>query len=125
MSGLETSIPVERLSKRFGLGRLQLRTSGPFVREGAEVVVATRPERIALSEAPCGPGGNAVRRVVRNSACLGDRRHVYVSVEGGEQPLAAAAQETQAEAGRHLGEAGAAWISRPGGSLVLLEPSGG
>ncbi|HUF55058.1 MAG TPA: ABC transporter ATP-binding protein [Thermohalobaculum sp.] len=106
-----------------GLGRVRASASAgqPFVREGAELVVAIRPERMSLSPERRGDAPNAVEGVIRNVAYLGDRRHFYVAVEGREEPFAVAAQEAQAPGATAFRESSTVWLSWPDEAVVLLK----
>ncbi len=104
-----------------GLGRMAARADGGFVRAGARLVVAIRPERMTLSREPLGEGGNAVQGVLRHTAYLGDRRHFYVTVDGREEPLAVAAQEPVAAIGGIAGGSSPVWLSWPDDAVVLLD----
>ena len=74
------------------LGAVRADTQGESFPVGAEVVVAIRPEKLALSfEAPA-EGANLVRGRMGPAAYLGDRSHLYVYLDGREEPVAVALQ---------------------------------
>ena len=106
-----------------GLGRIRAEAGEPFVREGADLVVAIRPERMALSAEQRHGARNAVRGVITNVAYLGDRRHFYVSVEGRDEPFAVASQEAQAPGVTAFRESSSVWLSWPDEAVVLLQPA--
>ena len=103
-----------------GLGKVRAPASAGFVRQGATVVVAIRPERLSISEARPANGRSAVQGVMKTVAYLGNRSHYYVSVEGAGKPLAVATQEVDAELGRHLERDAAVWLSWADDALILL-----
>ncbi len=92
-----------------------------FVRKGANIVVAIRPEKLTLSRERRPDDRNAVQGVIKTAAYLGDRSHFYVSVEGCDKPLAVAAQEGQASAGESLDRDASVWLSWPDDAVVLLD----
>ena len=103
-----------------GLGRVQTLGSGEFIREGAEVVVAVRPEKLSLSRESGTNGLNSVKGELKTSAYLGDRSHYYVSVDGCEKPLAIAAHEVASSPGQALERGSEVWLSWADESLVVL-----
>jgi spermidine/putrescine ABC transporter ATP-binding subunit len=104
-----------------GLGQIKVSSHAAFVRKGANIVVAIRPEKLRLSKERGPDAQNAVQGVMKTAAYLGDRRHYYVSVPGCDKPLAIAAQEVEASGGRSLSDEGTLWISWADESVVLLE----
>ncbi len=76
-----------------GLGRIAVPCAdASFVREGEAIVVAVRPERLALS-GNRGGGREGVRGTMRAATYLGDRSHYYVDLPGREEPLVVAATD--------------------------------
>lgn len=89
---------------------------------GDDVMVAIRPEKLALHfEAP-GVGANAVKGRMGPMAYLGDRSHCHVCLPEREEPVAVAVQNTDAS----LVDRGAldqpVWLSFSSASVVLLRP---
>ena len=75
------------------LGGVCAAAEKPEVGDGAEVVVAIRPEKLTLAfEAP-GLSVNVVEGRMGSSSYLGDRSHVYVHIPGRDEPVAVAAQK--------------------------------
>ena len=103
-----------------GLGKVKAPAGTGFVHKGATVVVAVRPEKLTISEEQPANGRSAVQGVMQAVAYLGDRSHYYVSVEGGEKPLAVAAQEAGASLGQPLERDAAVWLSWADDALILL-----
>ena len=110
----------EAVLETTGLGKVKASASGDFVSEGAEVVVAIRPEKLRLSAASSANGQSGVQGVMKTAAYLGDRSHFYVSVEGCDKPLAVAAQEVDSGTGAELDRDSPVWVSWAKESLVLL-----
>lgn len=108
----------EAVLETAGLGKVKTRSSGDFVTQGAEVVVAIRPEKLRLS--PTANGKDGVQGVMKTAAYLGDRSHFYVGVEGCDQPLAVAAQEVETGTSAELSRDAPVWVSWSPESLVLL-----
>jgi spermidine/putrescine ABC transporter ATP-binding subunit len=104
-----------------GLGKVTVQTVPASLQNGAKIVVAVRPEKLRVSKDKPSEGESAVEGMVRTIAYLGDRRHYYIAVEGREEPLAVAAQETRMTTDPHLDEGKRVWLSWEDTSLVLLE----
>ena len=106
-----------------GLGQVRAPGSAEFVREGAQLVVAIRPEKLALSQQPSTDGRCSVKGEMKTVAYLGNRSHFYVSVEGGEKPFAVAAHEVESSSGQPLERGSVVWLSWAEESLILLPAS--
>lgn len=104
-----------------GLGRIKVATNAAFIQEGANIVVAIRPEKLSLSNERRADCRNAVQGTIKNAAYLGDRRHFYVSVQGRDKPLAVAAQEVQMSADQSLDQNSAVWLCWADDSVALLK----
>ena len=102
------------------LGQIKAPAAAAFVRKGANIVVAIRPEKLTLSQERRPDDRNAVQGVIKTAAYLGDRSHFYVFVEGCDKPLAVAAQEGQTSAGQSLDRDASVWLSWPDDAVVLL-----
>jgi spermidine/putrescine ABC transporter ATP-binding subunit len=105
-----------------GFGKVRASATASFVRDGATVTVAIRPEKLHLSPARRENGHDAVSGQVRAAAYLGDRSHYYVHVEGREGPIAVAAQNVDRSLEQHVGAEGRVWLSWARDALVLLPP---
>ncbi|MDA9981470.1 ABC transporter ATP-binding protein [Gammaproteobacteria bacterium] len=103
-----------------GLGQVRALGSAEFVRAGAEVVVAIRPEKLYLSEQSETDRRCSAKGELKTMAYLGDRSHYYVTVDGREKPLAVAAQEVESFSGQPLNRGSVVWLSWSDESLVLL-----
>ncbi len=103
-----------------GLGQVRALASAEFVREGAKVVVAVRPEKLLLSQQSSSDDRCSVQGEMKAVAYLGDRSHFYVSVDGCEKPLAVAAQEVESSSGQPLERGSVVWLSWDEESLVVL-----
>jgi spermidine/putrescine transport system ATP-binding protein/putrescine transport system ATP-binding protein len=69
--------------------------SGEFARRaGAKVVVAVRPEKIALSREQVS-GANCVSGTVAANAYLGERSHMNITVAGLAEPVSVASQNAE------------------------------
>jgi len=104
-----------------GLGRIGAPAKADFVREGAKVVAAIRPEKLTLSDRPQEGQAFSVEGAIATAAYLGDRSHFYVAVEGCAKPVAVATQETQISQDRLLTEGARVWLSWNEQSVILLE----
>ena len=108
-----------------GLGRISAPAAGTDAfREGDEIVVAIRPEKLMLS-APRNEGHGGVRGVMRAATYLGDRSHFYVSVPGREEPLVAAAAERGPGGDEALERGAAVQVFWSDDALVLLPRDAG
>ena len=104
-----------------GLGRIMAPADRDFVRNGAKIVAALRPEKVTLAaEAPAN-GANKVQGVIESAAYLGDRSHFQVSIEGLERPFAVAAQDIVTASGQPLSEGAPVWLTWAEDSVVLLD----
>ena len=71
------------------LGTVKTAEGAQRFSEGDRVVVAIRPENIQLST---GANGSGVSGTMSAAAYLGDRAHIYINVEGSEEPVLVAMQ---------------------------------
>ncbi len=103
-----------------GLGQIKVKAEGDFIREGAKVMAAIRPEKLLLSQEPPRDGQPWIEGKMHNAAYLGDRSHYYVRVEGRDAPIAVAAQEIDPSISQSLHRDAAVWLSWAEDALVLL-----
>ena len=103
-----------------GLGKITTSASSDFVRKGAAIIVAIRPEKLLLSAERGSDGRASVQGTIKTSTYLGDRNHFYVSVDGCEKPLAVAAAEAQASGEKPLDRENTVWLSWADNALILL-----
>ena len=103
-----------------GLGRIRTPLGeASSLPEGAEIVVAIRPEKLSLSGAPQERPG-AVRGVMKAATYLGDRSHFYVTLPGREEALVVAATDTGTGGPEPLDRGAPVWVSWSEDALVLL-----
>jgi len=106
-----------RISARGGASaRIDLGALGQFdviapQAAGTRVLVALRPEKIALSDA-------GVKGSVSAAAFLGERSHYFVKVEGLSEPIAVAVQNSATTSGHAVGDA--VHLSWSADALVVL-----
>lgn len=75
------------------LGRLRARAGEQSFAIGEHIAVALRPENLQIIEPEAGGEiAGSVHGVVSDTAYLGDRAHIYVTLEGSEKPLLVAMQ---------------------------------
>jgi spermidine/putrescine transport system ATP-binding protein/putrescine transport system ATP-binding protein len=93
--------------------------SADFVRKGAEIVLAIRPEKLVLSRNRAADGAQSIAGVLKTAAYLGDRSQFYVLLQGDDKPLAVAAQETDSTDYRFERDS-PVWVSWREEALILL-----
>ena len=103
-----------------GLGELSVNSSHDFLRQGAAIKVALRPEKLHLHVTDPGDGVLAVRGNVSAAAYLGDRSHFYVELPGVKTPVSIAAQNVDESLAEHREAGSQLWLSWRDTSLVLL-----
>ncbi|WP_455372518.1 ABC transporter ATP-binding protein [Limibacillus halophilus] len=103
-----------------GLGRVVVSAPEGLLQANGSVVVAVRPEKLALSTDKPEAPQNSVQGTIRTIAYLGDRRHYYVSVPGRKELLAVAAQELDLASAAEMREGREVWLSWHNQSLVCL-----
>jgi ABC-type Fe3+/spermidine/putrescine transport system ATPase subunit len=86
---------------------------------GADVLVALRPEKLALSMTPPDGDVNVVEGRMGPTAYLGDRSHFYVNIPGREAPVAIAMQNLE-DAATVIAPDQPVWLSWTEGAVVLL-----
>jgi spermidine/putrescine ABC transporter ATP-binding subunit len=93
------------------LGKVHTAKAPEFARHaGAKVLIAIRPEKIALSSNPPGIKGK-----IAAAAYLGERSHINVMVEGLKEPVSVAAQNAAQAGGETV------YLSWPPEAIVLLQ----
>jgi len=101
------------------LGQLKVPTDKDFVQKDAKIVVALRPEKLRLS-LERKTEEHSVNGHLATSAYLGNRSHFFVTVDGTEQSVEVAAQDSDLAAGDKLERGSEVWLSWNEESLVLL-----
>jgi spermidine/putrescine ABC transporter ATP-binding subunit len=84
---------------------------------GAKVLVALRPEKIALS-AEASPG--AIAGTVTAAAYLGERSHYNIAIAGRAEPVSVAAQNAEKIVTRGHAPGDAVWLSWAADAMVVL-----
>ncbi len=74
------------------LGWIRGSAGGGRFEAGDKVTVAIRPENFRISEGHGEPADNRVHGTLSTAAFLGDRAHIYVTVEGAREPILVALQ---------------------------------
>ena len=104
------------------LGTLEAAIGDNGPAAGDDVMVAIRPEKLALHfEAPVGRA-NAVQGHMGPMAYLGDRSHCHVSLPELEEPVAVAVQNTDTSLVDRAAPDQPVWLSFSSASVVLLRP---
>ena len=90
---------------------------------GEKLTVGLRPENIRISSDTTGDPGGSAQGVIRNTAYLGDRMHIYVRVNGAEQPILVAAQNLDGTLSGNRQDGSAITFWWPETSTLLLKNS--
>ncbi|MDH3491162.1 MAG: ABC transporter ATP-binding protein [Gammaproteobacteria bacterium] len=104
------------------LGTIEVAINGLDHAIGDDIMVAIRPEKLALCLESPGDGTNVVQARMGPAAYLGDRSHYHVFLEGREQPVAVAVQNVAGPSAESLSADQPVWLSFSSKSVVLLEP---
>jgi spermidine/putrescine transport system ATP-binding protein/putrescine transport system ATP-binding protein len=103
-------------------GRLRVANAPEFARKmGAHVLLAVRPEKMALALTGAGTASseNRLSGTLVAAAYLGERSHYQVRVEGMKEPIAVAAQnEGPAPAAHHTGAP--VTLTWPSDAMIVL-----
>ncbi|GAB5471181.1 MAG: ABC transporter ATP-binding protein [Rhodospirillales bacterium] len=105
-NGAEAEVETEQL------GVIRTKNGAFPVAVGEKVVVGIRPENLAVSTDRAADNVNAVQGRIDDAAFLGDRSHIYVSVNGGRGTVLTLMQNVRGAAsqiGRHKGEVCVSW----------------
>ena len=106
------------------LGRVSAAMSEQRFGRGSRVLIAIRPEKIAVSREKPGARFNVVRGRVAAASYLGDRSHLRVDVPGLGTPISVASQNVLPLLhSAHAAESDAMWLSWPAAAVVLLPPN--
>ncbi len=122
--GKVTSIDNGRATLDVGvLGKVCANIQAVHVTQGADVLVAIRPEKLSISSAPPDDATNMVEGRIGPSAYLGDRSHFYINLEGRSLPMAVASQNMERVSKRITGGSDQpVWLTWSQDSVVLLPP---
>lgn len=110
------------------LGLIRARKGDFPVASGKQVVVGIRPENLTVSTDQSAGDMNCIHGRIDNAAFLGDRSHIYVSVNGGRGTLLTLIQNLKgaaSELGRHQGEVWVSWSYDAGILLPKVETQPG
>lgn len=105
------------------VGLVRVRSGIAKFERGSEVVVAIRPENISVSTEPVGEETNAVKGHVGTSAFLGDRSHIYVSVNDGLGTVLTLIQNFGGAASRLGSKSDYVWLKWSVDAAILLPPT--
>ncbi len=92
--GSELVVEAERL------GIIRSGAENAAFAAGNKILVGIRPENIRILPDRGEKKGNTLRGTMTNAAFLGDRAHIYVTVEGSEKPILVAMQNLDGAASR-------------------------
>jgi spermidine/putrescine transport system ATP-binding protein/putrescine transport system ATP-binding protein len=102
-----------------GLGQVNIPASEDFVQKNARIVVALRPEKLKLAHQPDANSPYNVKGELSTSTFLGDRSHFYVLVEGHDEQIEVAGQDSGIS-GPSMQRGSAVWLSWNEESIVVL-----
>lgn len=85
-----------------------------------DVIVGIRPENIFVSTERADNLPNAVKGLIDTAAFLGDRSHIYISVNDGRDVVLALMQNRGGAASRIDGECREVWLSWRDDAIILL-----
>jgi len=95
----------------------------PGLRAGEAAVIAIRPEKLEIGKQAVA-GKNSLSGMIAAASYLGDRHHVFVTVEGLDQPLTVARQNSHRSTGREFSPGEEVAVSWAAEDSLLLPPSG-
>ena len=104
------------------LGTIEAAVNGLDRIAGDDIMVAIRPEKLALHLESPGDDANVVEARMGPAAYLGDRSHYHVYLEGREQSVAVSVQNIEGPSGESASADQPVWLSFSRKSVVLLEP---
>jgi len=102
-----------------GLGQIKISADNEILQNNACIVVAVRPEKLRLSRERIAED-HTVQGKLATSAYLGNRSHYFVSVDGAEEPVEVASQDSGLLSGEIMERGSDVWLSWAEESLVLL-----
>jgi ABC-type Fe3+/spermidine/putrescine transport system ATPase subunit len=103
------------------LGQLEVTLNGVEHAADDDIVIAIRPEKLALHVEPPGGDTNVVKARMGPAAYLGDRSHYHVYLGGRERPVAVAVQNAEGPPTESASADQPVWLSFSSESVVLLE----
>ncbi|MFV1853136.1 MAG: ABC transporter ATP-binding protein [Thalassospira sp.] len=102
------------------LGMILVKKGDLPVSQGDKVVVALRPEHISVSNQKAEGETNTVGGQIANAAFLGDRSHIYVSVNGGSNTVMALMQNVEGTVSEFGGQKSDVWLNWSYEAGILL-----
>ncbi|MCP3690193.1 MAG: ABC transporter ATP-binding protein [Gammaproteobacteria bacterium] len=102
-----------------GLGEVNVPADADFIKKGAQLVVAIRPEKMTLTRER-NAATNTIQGTLKTSAYLGSLSHFFISVDGSEEPVEVASQESDLASRGMLERGSEVWLAWADESLVVL-----
>jgi ABC-type Fe3+/spermidine/putrescine transport system ATPase subunit len=104
-----------------GIGRQRVDASVSRHHVGARVLMAIRPEKLALSlDAPVGSHGS-VAGILQATAYLGDRRQFYTKINGKAEPVIASVQNHHHALPQDIEQGKDVWLTWRNDAFVVLD----
>jgi ABC-type Fe3+/spermidine/putrescine transport system ATPase subunit len=122
LDGTVESIKEEAITVNAGpLGRINIGAAGGGApSHGESVTIGIRPEKLKLGDTPPADGMNGVKGTLMAGAYLGERNHFYVSVNGVDQPISVASQNSTPVEHKNWTEGSEVWLTwEPEGARLL------
>jgi spermidine/putrescine ABC transporter ATP-binding subunit len=113
---------TDRMAEIAGLGRQALNGAAGAHRHGDRVLVAIRPEGLAVSSSPPAAPCPAVAGRLAARQYLGGRQLLYVAVEGRAAPVAVAAAAHRGKDPWEGHEGHSVWLSWGQDAMTVLDP---
>ncbi|MBE9555064.1 MAG: ABC transporter ATP-binding protein, partial [Proteobacteria bacterium] len=103
------------------LGKLRVSPPGDGApSHGDAVTVGIRPEKLTLGDAPPPGGANCIKGRLTAASYLGERNHFFVSVDGVEDPISVASQNSTPVDHKGWIEGSEVWLTwEPAGARLL------
>ncbi|MCK4868269.1 MAG: TOBE domain-containing protein, partial [Alphaproteobacteria bacterium] len=87
---------------------------------GEAVTVGIRPEKLTLATTPPANGANCIKGRLTAASYLGERNHFFVTVEGVDDPISVASQNSSPIAQKGWQEGSEVWLTwEPEGARLL------
>lgn len=103
------------------LGRLRVSPpDGGASSAGDAVTIGIRPEKLTLGDTPPPDGANSIKGRLSAASYLGERNHFFVTVEGMDEPISVASQNSSPVAQKGWDEGSEVWLTwEPEGARML------
>ena len=103
------------------LGKLRVDSpDGNRLSHGEPVTIGIRPEKLTMDDTPPANSGTGVKGTLTAAAYLGERNHFFVSVNGVDQPISVASQNSHTVNHKEWNEGDEVWLSwNPAGTRLL------